>query len=92
LLENRERIFYAIGYNPDFDRRVITWLTQVRGQARAGVRAPATFVALEHLLHAMRLCKAPEEIAVMRESARIACASAQSRDAGLPTGNDGIPA
>lgn len=78
LLENRERIFYAIGYNPEFDRRVITWLNQVRGKARAGVRAPTTFVALEHLLHAMRLCKAPEEIAVMRESARIA-AQAHSR-------------
>ncbi|MBK8181913.1 MAG: Xaa-Pro aminopeptidase [Candidatus Competibacteraceae bacterium] len=72
LLENREQIFYAIGYNPDFDRRVMDWLNQVRGKGRSGVRAPAMFVALDHLLHAMRLCKAPEEIAVMRESARIA--------------------
>jgi Xaa-Pro aminopeptidase len=72
LLENRERVFYAIGGNPDFDRQVIHWLNQVRGKVRTGVRAPATFVALEHLLHAMRLCKEPEEVAVMRESARIA--------------------
>ena len=72
LLENRERVFYAIGGNPDFDRQVIHWINQVRGKARTGVRAPATFIALEHLLHAMRLCKEPEEVAVMRESARIA--------------------
>jgi Xaa-Pro aminopeptidase len=72
LLENRERVFYAIGYNPDFDRRVMEWINQVRGKARTGVRAPVTFVALEHLLHPMRLRKEPEEIAVMRESARIA--------------------
>jgi len=72
LLENRERVFYAIGYNPDFDRRVMEWINQVRGKARTGIRAPVTFVALEHLLHAMRLRKEPEEIAVMRESARIA--------------------
>ncbi|MDG4552312.1 MAG: Xaa-Pro aminopeptidase [Candidatus Contendobacter sp.] len=72
LLENRERVFYAIGCNPDFDRRVMDWINQVRGKARTGVRAPVTFVALEHLLHAMRLRKEPEEIAVMRESARIA--------------------
>lgn len=72
LLENRERVFYAIGYNPDFDRQVMDWINRVRGKARTGVRAPATFVALEHLLHAMRLRKEPEEIAVMRESARIA--------------------
>ena len=72
LLENRERVFYAVGYNPDFDRQVMDWINQVRGKARTGVRAPTTFVALEHLLHAMRLRKEPEEIAVMRESARIA--------------------
>ncbi len=72
LLENRERVFYAIGYNPDFDRQVMDWINQVRGKARSGVRAPVAFIALEHLLHAMRLRKEPEEIAVMRESARIA--------------------
>ncbi len=72
LLENRERVFYAIGYNPAFDRQVMDWINQVRGKARTGVRAPVMFVALEHLLHAMRLRKEPEEIAVMRESARIA--------------------
>jgi Xaa-Pro aminopeptidase len=72
LLENRERVFYAIGGNPDFDRQVIHWLNQVRSKARTGVRAPATFIALEHLLHAMRLRKEPEEVAVMREAARIA--------------------
>jgi Xaa-Pro aminopeptidase len=77
LLENRERVFYAIGYNPDFDRRVMDWINQVRGKARTGVRAPVMFVALEHLLHAMRLRKAPEEIAVMRESARIAAEAHQ---------------
>ena len=77
LLENRERVFYAIGYNPEFDRRMMGWLNQVRGKARTGVRAPALFVALEHLLHAMRLRKEPEEIAVMRESARIAAEAHQ---------------
>jgi len=77
LLENRERVFYAIGYNPDFDQRMMGWINQVRGKARTGVRAPVTFVALEHLLHAMRLRKEPEEIVVMRESARIAAEAHQ---------------
>lgn len=72
LLENRERVFYAIGYNPDLDRQVMEWINRVRGKARTGVRAPTTFVALEHLLHEMRLLKEPDEVAVMRESARIA--------------------
>ncbi len=73
LLENRERVFYAMGYRPDFDQQVMGWINQTRAKARTGVCAPATFIALEHLLHPMRLRKEPEEIAVMRESARIAC-------------------
>jgi Xaa-Pro aminopeptidase len=72
LLEERERVYYAMGYYPDFDRRIMDWLAHVRGKARAGVRAPTTFIALEQLLHPMRLRKEPEEVAVMRESARIA--------------------
>ena len=73
LLENRERVFYAMGYRPDFDQQVMGWINQTRAKARTGIRAPTTFIALEHLLHPMRLRKEPEEIAVMRESARIAC-------------------
>lgn len=73
LLENRERVYYAIGYHPDFDEQVMSWINQTRAKARIGVQAPVTFIALEHLLHPMRCCKEAEEIAVMRESARIAC-------------------
>ena len=72
LLENRERVYYAIGYNAAFDQRVMGWINQARAKARTGVRAPTTFIALEHLLHPMRLRKDSEEVAVMRESARIA--------------------
>ncbi len=72
LLENRERVFYSIGYNSDFDRRVMAWINQVRAKARAGIRAPGEFIALEHVLHEMRLHKNAAELAVMREAARIA--------------------
>ena len=68
LLENRERVYYAIGYQPEFDRQVLDWINRVRDKARTGVRAPTVFIALEQLLHEMRLCKEPEEIAVMRLS------------------------
>ncbi len=71
LLENRERVYYSIGYNPTFDQRVMDWVKRIRGRARAGVRAPGEFVALEHLLHEMRLFKSPAEVAVMREAGRI---------------------
>lgn len=77
LLENRRRVFYSIGYNAAFDRRVMRWLNQVRAKARSGVRAPYEFIALEHLLHEMRLRKSPVELEVMRESARIAAVAHQ---------------
>lgn len=71
LLENRQRVFYSIGYNPDFDRRVMGWINQVRAKARSGIRAPVEFIALEHVLHDMRLRKSPAEIQIMGEAARI---------------------
>jgi len=71
LLENRERVFYSIGYNAEFDSQVMRWINQVRAKARTGVRAPREFIALEHVLHDLRLHKEPAELAVMREAARI---------------------
>lgn len=71
LLENRQRVFYSIGYQPEFDQKVMGWVNQVRNKVRSGVRAPGEFVTLEHLLHEMRLHKSLAELAVMREAARI---------------------
>lgn len=71
LLENRERVFYSIGYHPEFDQRVMSWVNQVRSKVRSGVRAPGEFVNLEHLLHEMRLHKSAAELAVMREAGRV---------------------
>jgi len=75
LLENKERVYYSMGYNPDFDKRLMGWLNQVRARARGGAHAPVEFVALEHVLHDMRLYKSPAEIKVMRRSAEIAAAA-----------------
>ncbi len=71
LMENRQRVFYGLGYNPNFDRRVMGWLNSVRAKARSGVQAPSEFIVLDRLLHDMRLYKNTVEIAVMREAARI---------------------
>ncbi len=68
LLENRDRVYYTMGAYPDFDQRVIGWVNQVRGKARAGAHAPGEFVSLEHLLHDMRLYKSRAEIAAMRQA------------------------
>jgi Xaa-Pro aminopeptidase len=71
LLEERERVFFAMGCDPAFDNKVSDWVAQVRSRARAGVHGPIEFLALDHFLHDMRLYKSRAEIATMRRAARI---------------------
>lgn len=72
LIENKERVYYSMGYSPEFDSRLMGWINQVRARARGGSHAPVEFVALEHVLHDMRLYKSSTEIKVMRHAAEIA--------------------
>jgi Xaa-Pro aminopeptidase len=71
LLEGHERVFYTMGLNADFDQRVIGWLNRLRAQARSGMHAPQEFVALNHLLHDMRLFKSRAELSLMHRSGQI---------------------
>ncbi len=71
LLENRDRVYYAVGCNEAFDQCMMGWVNQVRGRARAGVTAPREFVSVDHLLHEMRLHKSAVEIEVMQRAAEI---------------------
>ena len=72
LLENRERVFYSIGNDEIFDKRLIGWVNKVRLKARVGIVAPQEFISLDHLVHEMRLIKSPAEIRTMRNAANIA--------------------
>jgi Xaa-Pro aminopeptidase len=75
LLENRTRVFYTMGVYADFDQRVVGWVNGLRTQARNGRHIPQEFVALDHVLHDMRLFKSRAELELLRESARIAAAA-----------------
>lgn len=72
ILETRPRVYYAMGAYPEFDRRVSDWVRSLRSQEAAGRRPPQEVVALDHLLHDMRLYKSRAEISAMRRTARIA--------------------
>ena len=72
LLENRSRVYYEMGMYADFDQRIVGWVNGLRTQARNGRHPPQEIVALDHVLHDMRLFKSKVEVDVMRESARIA--------------------
>ncbi|MGA7539182.1 MAG: Xaa-Pro aminopeptidase [Steroidobacteraceae bacterium] len=72
LMENRTRVFYSMGMNPEFDQRLVGWVNGLRTQARNGRHPPQEIAALDHVLHDMRLYKSRVEIGLMREAARIA--------------------
>ena len=71
LLERCDRVYSAMGLNPDFDQRVIGWVNGLRAQAKQGLHTPQEFVALDHLLHDMRLYKSSAELKLMRRAAEI---------------------
>ncbi|WP_313337988.1 Xaa-Pro aminopeptidase [Stutzerimonas nitrititolerans] len=71
LIEGRERVYYAIGTNETFDHQLMEWIKMIRSKARQGAQPPSEFVALDHLLHDMRLYKSANEVKVMRHAAEI---------------------
>lgn len=72
LLERCERVYYTMGVHPDFDQRLMGWVNELRAQAGKGRHTPQEFVALDHMLHDMRLYKSRAEISTMRKAAKIA--------------------
>ena len=71
LIEGRERVYYSIGNNSEFDQQMMEWLNTIRSKARMGAQPPEEFVVLDHLLHEARLHKSPAEIATMQRAADI---------------------
>ncbi|MFZ6049066.1 Xaa-Pro aminopeptidase [Pseudomonas sp. CR3202] len=71
LIEGRSRVYYSIGTNTEFDQHLMEWINVIRSKARQGAQPPKEFVALDHLLHDMRLYKSAAEVKVMREAAEV---------------------
>ncbi len=71
LLEKCERVYCAMGVQPEFDQHLIGWVNKIRAKSRAGLRPPEEFIALDQVLHEMRLFKSRAEIALMKQAARI---------------------
>lgn len=74
LLERSERVYYSIGAVPEFDQRLLAWINDLNAK-RQNSHAPSEIVALDHLLHEMRLFKSRAETSMMAKSARIAVAA-----------------
>jgi len=75
LLEGRQRVYYAMGKDNDFDKQVMEWINTIRAKVRSGATPPGEFLDLSHLLHDMRLFKSAAEIRVMKEAGEISAAA-----------------
>jgi len=71
LIEGTDAVYNVMGRYPGFDKRLIGWVSHIREQARTGMHVPSEFVALDYLLHDMRLFKSREELRLMRKAASI---------------------
>jgi Xaa-Pro aminopeptidase len=75
LLEGRQRVYYAMGKDGEFDKQVMEWINSIRAKVRSGATPPGEFLDLSHILHDMRLFKSAAEIRVMKEAADISAAA-----------------
>jgi Xaa-Pro aminopeptidase len=72
IMESCNRVYYTMGMYAEFDTRIAEWVNTLRAKLNRGVHTPQEFVALDHLLHDMRLYKSRGEISAMRKSAKVA--------------------
>jgi len=86
-LLSKEKLFYRIGQQPEFDARVAKWITTANGESRRGTAAPAQVIQLDRILDEMRLFKSEQEIALMQTASDI---SAQAHTRAMQTVKPGM--
>lgn len=74
LLAGRSSLWYSLGHDAGFDRRITAALNALRAQARSGKTAPGEIRDLHTALDRMRLIKDGHEIDLMKRAAAISSA------------------
>ena len=74
LLEDKPRLYYAMGHYGGFDRRMLAWIAHVRAGARRSGGLEEV-VMLDHLVHEMRLFKSKAEVGAMSKAAQVSAAA-----------------
>ena len=70
-LLNKQRLYYRIGQNAEFDARVSQWIQIADAQQRRGGAAPAEMIQLDRIIDEMRLKKSAQEIELMQIASNI---------------------
>ncbi|WP_038342192.1 aminopeptidase P N-terminal domain-containing protein [Acinetobacter sp. A47] len=68
-LLSKQRLYYRIGHNAEFDARVSQWIQ--KADAHRGGTAPAEVLQLDRIVDEMRLKKSAQEIELMQIAANI---------------------
>ncbi|MGZ8137288.1 MAG: Xaa-Pro aminopeptidase [Methylococcaceae bacterium] len=71
MLEDKTKVFYPMGRDPELDHSLLEWINHIRTKSRTGVVAPGELVSMEQILHEMRLFKSAAELKLMRRAAEI---------------------
>ncbi|BFM09471.1 Xaa-Pro aminopeptidase [Halioxenophilus aromaticivorans] len=87
LMEGRERLYYSLGRDPEFDRQIMSWLNALRAKERSGAIPPGEFLDLDHYLHDLRLFKSSAEAKLMRTAGKI---SAQAHVRAMQMAKPGV--
>ena len=86
-LLNKQKLFYRMGQQVDFDARVAKWIAEANGESRKGTSAPAQVIQLDRILDEMRLHKSVQEIELMQIASTI---SAQAHTRAMQTVKPGM--
>ena len=70
-----DSVYYTMGAQPEFDNRLMGWVADLRSRSGGDQHTPDEFIALDHLLHDLRLYKSRAEISAMKKAARITVAA-----------------
>jgi Xaa-Pro aminopeptidase len=71
LLDGAATLWFKLGADDGWDRRVVGLLNGLRAQVRAGKRAPGAVVEPGRIVHELRLFKDAAELALLRKAALI---------------------
>lgn len=71
MIEGKDKLYYAMGVNRDFDNQIIEWVNSISAKKKYGAQAPGEFIQLGQYLHELRLFKSKQEITLLKQAANI---------------------
>ena len=71
MIDGAATLWFELGRDEGWDRRVARTLAELRAGGRAGRRAPEAVAWPGRIVHELRLVKGPEEVALLRRAAGV---------------------